>query len=65
MILWLHTRRTKRLEESRNIFETIVNIRYLQSVAFILFLNKTDLLKAKLLCQASNIAHYFPEYQVC
>ncbi len=57
-------RRTKRLEESRNIFDTIVNIRYLQSVAFILFLNKTDLLKAKLLTRASNIIHYFPEYQV-
>lgn len=57
-------RRTKRLEESRNIFDTIVNIRYLQSVAFILFLNKTDLLKAKLLTRASNIINYFPEYQV-
>lgn len=52
------------MEESRNIFDTIVNIRYLQSVAFILFLNKTDLLKAKLSARASNIAHYFPEYQV-
>jgi hypothetical protein len=58
-------RRTKRLEESKNIFDTIVNIRYLLSVAFILFLNKTDLLKAKLLTRASNIALYFPEYQVC
>nr|CAH0099041.1 unnamed protein product [Daphnia galeata] len=59
----MEDRRTKRLEESRNIFDTIVNIRYLVSVAFILFLNKTDLLKAKLLARASNIALYFPEYQ--
>jgi len=35
----------------------------LSSVAFILFLNKTDLLDAKLATRTSNIAHYFPDYQ--
>ncbi|KAK4022490.1 guanine nucleotide-binding protein subunit alpha homolog [Daphnia magna] len=59
----MEDRRTKRLEESINIFDTIVNIRYLLSVAFILFLNKTDLLTAKLSTRASNIAHYFPDYK--
>ena len=60
----MEDRRTKRLEESKNIFETIINLRYLQTIAFILFLNKTDLLEAKLATRASNIAHYFPDYQV-
>lgn len=60
----MEDRRTKRLEESKNIFETIINLRYLHSVAFILFLNKTDLLEAKLATRTSNIAHYFPDYQV-
>ena len=60
----MEDRRTKRLEESRNIFETIINLRYLDSVAFILFLNKTDLLEAKLATRSSNIADYFPDYQV-
>ena len=60
----MEDRRTKRLEESKNIFETIINLRYLQTIAFILFLNKTDLLEAKLGTRASNIAHYFPDYQV-
>jgi len=59
----MEDRRTKRLEESLTIFETIINVRYLSSVAFILFLNKTDLLDAKLSTRTSNIAHYFPDYQ--
>lgn len=57
-------RQTKRLVESKNIFETIVNLKYLSSIAFILFLNKTDLLATKLSEKHSNICHYFPEYKV-
>ena len=60
----MEDRRTRRLEESRNIFETIFNLRYLNSAAFILFLNKTDLLRDKLANKSSNIAHYFPEFEV-
>ncbi|KAF4527820.1 hypothetical protein B566_EDAN016304 [Ephemera danica] len=42
-------RKTNRLEESRNIFDTIVNNVVFSGVSVILFLNKTDLLDAKLI----------------
>lgn len=41
-------RKTNRLDESVNIFETIVNNRCFSDVSMILFLNKTDVLKEKL-----------------
>lgn len=58
-------RRTNRLHESRNIFDTIVNNIIFRSVSFILFLNKTDLLAEKLRTAGKpSIADYFPDYQV-
>ena len=40
-------RRTNRLEESRVIFDSIVNNKWFRGVSIILFLNKTDLLIEK------------------
>jgi len=54
-------RRTNRLLESCNIFDTIVNNRAFERVSIILFLNKTDLLKEKI--QLSDIKHYFPQFK--
>ncbi|GBN08217.1 Guanine nucleotide-binding protein subunit alpha-13 [Araneus ventricosus] len=58
----LEDRTTNRLLESRNIFETIVNHRAFSEVSFILFLNKTDLLKQKVESKTADISLYFPEY---
>uniref|UniRef100_A0A8C4QQK7 Uncharacterized protein n=1 Tax=Eptatretus burgeri TaxID=7764 RepID=A0A8C4QQK7_EPTBU len=56
----MEDRKTNRLVESINIFETIVNNRTFAGVSIILFLNKTDLLKEKVLM--TSIADYFPEF---
>ncbi|KAK4307406.1 hypothetical protein Pmani_020835, partial [Petrolisthes manimaculis] len=53
---------TNRLEESLNIFGTIVNNRNFRDVSIILFLNKTDLLVQKIRTRQSNIAHYFTDF---
>lgn len=55
---------TNRLEESLNIFGTIVNNRNFRDVSIILFLNKTDLLIQKIRSRQSNIAHYFTDFMV-
>ncbi|XP_069763961.1 guanine nucleotide-binding protein subunit alpha-12-like isoform X2 [Narcine bancroftii] len=52
---------TNRLVESINIFETIVNNRLFARVSIILFLNKTDLLEAKV--KMVSISDYFPDFQ--
>ncbi|XP_072042885.1 guanine nucleotide-binding protein subunit alpha-12-like [Amphiura filiformis] len=43
----MEDRMTNRMVESVNIFDTIINHKYFQKVAVILFLNKTDLLEEK------------------
>ncbi|MPC11102.1 Guanine nucleotide-binding protein subunit alpha-13 [Portunus trituberculatus] len=58
----LEDRVTNRLEESLNIFGTIVNNRNFRDVSIILFLNKTDLLIQKIRSRQSNIAHYFTDF---
>lgn len=55
---------TNRLEESLNIFGTIVNNRSFRDVSIILFLNKTDLLIQKVRSRQSNISHYFTDFVV-
>lgn len=55
-------RKTNRLEESKNIFDTIVNNLVFRGVSIILFLNKTDLLAEKLKSGETNIRWYFPEF---
>ena len=53
-------RRTNRLLESCNIFETIVNNKAFSHISIILFLNKTDLLEEKI--RLVNISPYFPKF---
>jgi guanine nucleotide-binding protein subunit alpha len=48
------------MEEAMTIFDTIVNSRWFTKTAIILFLNKVDLLKAKL--TKSPIHKYFPNF---
>lgn len=55
-------RRTNRLEESCNIFDTIVNNLVFRGVSIILFLNKTDLLAEKVRSEETNITTYFPKF---
>lgn len=53
-------RRTNRLLESCNIFETIVNNKSFSHISVILFLNKTDLLEEKI--GVVDISDYFPQF---
>lgn len=55
-------RRTNRLEESRNIFDTIINNMIFYGVSVILFLNKTDLLDKKVRSHDTNVRWYFPQF---
>ena len=57
----LEDRKTNRVQESRNIFQTIVNNIIFENISVILFLNKVDLLEQKV--SHSNITHYFPEFK--
>ncbi|KAM5229362.1 LOW QUALITY PROTEIN: guanine nucleotide-binding protein subunit alpha-12 [Ctenodactylus gundi] len=57
----MEDRRTNRLVESMNIFETIVNNKLFFNVSIILFLNKTDLLVEKV--QSVSIQKHFPEFR--
>lgn len=54
-------RRTNRLQESRIIFDTIVNNRIFANISVILFLNKLDLLKEKV--AVFDISTHFPQYK--
>lgn len=56
----LEDRKTNRVQESRNIFDTIINNRIFERIAVILFLNKVDILKEKV--TRSNIAEYIEEF---
>nr|XP_061791634.1 guanine nucleotide-binding protein subunit alpha-12-like isoform X2 [Nerophis lumbriciformis] len=57
----MEDRRTNRLVESMNIFETIVNNKLFLNVSIILFLNKTDLLVDKI--RTADIRKNFPEFR--
>ncbi len=56
----MEDRKTNRLVESCNIFETIVNNKAFANVSIILFLNKTDLLERKI--KEVSLKDYFPEF---
>lgn len=45
-----------------NLFESIWNNRWLKKISVILFLNKQDLLRRKIMLGKSRIDTYFPEY---
>lgn len=53
------SRKTNRLEESKNIFDTICSI---ASSSVILFLNKSDLLALKVKNPETDIRLYYPQY---
>jgi GTPase SAR1 family protein len=53
---------TNRLKESLDLFTVIWNNRFLKTISVILFLNKQDLLKEKILAQKSKLEDYFPGY---
>ncbi|XP_016425133.1 guanine nucleotide-binding protein subunit alpha-12 [Sinocyclocheilus rhinocerous] len=57
----MEDRRTNRLVESMNIFETIVNNKLFSNVSIILFLNKMDLLVEKVL--KVNISKHFSDFR--
>lgn len=50
------------MEESRNIFDTIVNNKTFQGISLILFLNKTDLLEQKVKNPETDIRWYYPQF---
>jgi len=51
-----------RLRESLDLFTVIWNNRFLKTISVILFLNKQDLLKEKVLAQKSKLEDYFHTY---
>jgi len=57
----LEDRKTNRVQESRNIFDTIINNRIFEKISVILFLNKMDLLVQKV--HHSSIVDHFPEFE--
>ncbi|WAQ97673.1 GNA12-like protein [Mya arenaria] len=57
----MEDRRTNRLFESCDIFETIINNKIFCNVSIILFLNKTDLLEEKV--KVVSIRDTFPEFE--
>ncbi|KAI9296854.1 putative guanine nucleotide-binding protein alpha-1 subunit [Neoconidiobolus thromboides FSU 785] len=50
-----------RMHESFTLFDSVCNSKWFQDTAIILFLNKIDILKNKVL--TSPVSNYFPEYQ--
>ena len=44
------------------LFDSIADSRYFQKSALILFLNKIDLLREKLMTNMSQVSKYFPDY---
>lgn len=61
MLIWI-CRKTNRLEESKNIFDTIVNNNTFRGISIILFLNKTDLLEQKVRNPETDIRWYYPQF---
>lgn len=53
---------TNRLEESRNIFDTIVNNNTFKGISIILFLNKMDLLELKVKNPETDIRWFYPQF---
>lgn len=52
-----------RLEESLNLFSQIVNNRFFREASFVLFLNKFDLFREKVLYSGRHLRLYFPDYK--
>uniref|UniRef100_A0A7G3ADM1 Putative g-protein alpha subunit n=1 Tax=Lutzomyia longipalpis TaxID=7200 RepID=A0A7G3ADM1_LUTLO len=52
-----------RLEESLNLFEQIVNNRWFKEASFVLFLNKSDLFRDKIMSSGRHLRLFFPDYK--
>ncbi|XP_019872239.1 guanine nucleotide-binding protein G(o) subunit alpha-like [Aethina tumida] len=52
-----------RLEESLNLFGQIVNNAFFRDASFVLFLNKFDLFREKILYSQRHLRLYFPDYK--
>lgn len=52
-----------RLDESLNLFGQIVNNPFFREALFILFLNKFDLFREKILYSQRHLRLYFPDYK--
>nr|CAI5847220.1 unnamed protein product [Callosobruchus analis] len=52
-----------RLEESLNLFGQIVNNPFFKEASFVLFLNKFDLFREKILYSQRHLRLYFPDYK--
>lgn len=52
-----------RLEESLNLFEQIVNNRWFKEASFVLFLNKLDLFREKIMNTNRHLRNFFPDYK--
>lgn len=52
-----------RLDESLNLFSQIVNNRFFREAFFVLFLNKFDLFREKILYSGRHLRLYFPDYK--
>ncbi|XP_026724745.1 guanine nucleotide-binding protein subunit alpha homolog [Trichoplusia ni] len=55
-------RKTNRLEEALNIFDTIVNNVNFKGISIILFLNKSDLLARKVGSKETDIRWFYPQF---
>jgi guanine nucleotide-binding protein subunit alpha-12 len=62
IIYFHHSRKTNRLEEALNIFDTIVNNVNFKGISIILFLNKSDLLAKKVASKETDIRWYYPQF---
>lgn len=51
------------MHEALMLFESIANSKYFEKSALILFLNKIDLFREKVISDASPIRAHFPDYQ--
>nr|CAD7442207.1 unnamed protein product [Timema bartmani] len=52
-----------RLDESLNLFSQIVNNRFFREASFVVFLNKFDLFREKILYSGRHLRFYFPDYK--
>ena len=53
---------TNRMEESLNLFDSIVKCPYMNGTAFILFLNKVDIFEDSIKVNHIQLSDYFPNY---
>lgn len=63
MIILQEDAYVNRLEESLNLFSQIVNNRFFREASFVLFLNKFDLFREKILYSGRHLRLYFPDYK--